>query len=154
MIDKDFDFFEEIENGIEKFSKVGKTYITGDLNSRTAQLLDILEFDKYLDVNNDDKLYNDDKNAAFFFHEEILPIRHNKDHVIDINGRRLIATDHIITNGRLLNDRDGNYTFCSSRGLSITDYLLVNKFNINSITEFEILNWNNFSDHAVLYFNF
>lgn len=94
----------------------------------------------------------------FFLHEEILPIRHNKDHVIDNNGRRLIAlcksTDHIIANGRLFNDRDGNYTFCSSRGLSVTDYLLVNKFNIDSITEFEILNWNNFSDHAALCFNF
>ena len=54
--------FEEIKNGIEKFSKVGKTYITGDVNSRTAHLLDILEFDKYLDVNNDDKIYVDDKN--------------------------------------------------------------------------------------------
>lgn len=158
LIDKDFDFFEEIENGIEKFSKVGKTYITGDLNSRTAQLLDILEFDKYLDVNDNDKIYDDDNNDDFFLHEEILPIRHNKDHVIDNNGRKLIAlcksTDHIIANGRLFNDKDGNYTFCSSRGLSVTDYLLVNKFNVDSITEFEILNWNNFSDHAALYFSF
>ena len=37
LIDKDFDFFEEIEKGIEKFSKLGKTFITGDFNSRTAQ---------------------------------------------------------------------------------------------------------------------
>ena len=42
LIDKDFDFFEEIEKGIEKFSKLGNTFITGDLNSRTAQLLDML----------------------------------------------------------------------------------------------------------------
>lgn len=44
--DKDFDFFfEEIETGLEKFNKLGKTFITGDLNSRTSTVSDILEFD-------------------------------------------------------------------------------------------------------------
>ena len=44
--DKEFDFFDEIEIGIEKFGKLGNTFITGDFNSRTAQLSDILPCDK------------------------------------------------------------------------------------------------------------
>ena len=30
---------------------MGKTYIIGDLNSRTAQNSDVLDFDKYIDDN-------------------------------------------------------------------------------------------------------
>ena len=47
--DRDFDFFEDIEIGLERYSEMGKTFIIGDFNSRTAQNVDILEFDKYLD---------------------------------------------------------------------------------------------------------
>ena len=54
FVDKDFDFFEEIEKGIEKYNNLGKTFITGDLNSRTGQLSDILQSDKYLDDDDDD----------------------------------------------------------------------------------------------------
>ena len=60
----------------------------------------------------------------------------------------------MIANGRLYNDKDGNFTFCSERGLNITDYLLVNLFDFDSLQTFEILDWNNFSDHAALYFSF
>ena len=35
LLDFDF-FFEETEKGLEKNSKIGKTYVVGDLNSRTA----------------------------------------------------------------------------------------------------------------------
>ena len=44
-----FDFFEDIEIGLERYSEMGKTFIVGDYNSRTAQIEDILEFDNYLD---------------------------------------------------------------------------------------------------------
>ena len=54
--DKDFDFFEEVEKGLEKYNKMGKNYVTGDLNSRTALLSDILDFDAYLDRDHDDDL--------------------------------------------------------------------------------------------------
>ena len=69
MIDKDFDFFEEIENNIENYNKIGKTLITGDFNSRTAQVSDILEFDKYLDDDNDDDDDDgdDSSNKSFSF---------------------------------------------------------------------------------------
>ena len=43
--DRDSDFYDEIEKGIEKYSQLGKTYITGDLNSRCADLSDTLHVD-------------------------------------------------------------------------------------------------------------
>ena len=48
MKDKNVDFFEEIEKGLEKFSKLGKTHVAVDFNARTAVLSDTLEFHAYL----------------------------------------------------------------------------------------------------------
>ena len=39
--DRDFDFFEDIEIGLERYSEMGKTFIVGDFNFRTAQIEDI-----------------------------------------------------------------------------------------------------------------
>ena len=154
--ENDFDFFEELEKGIEKFGKYGKTFITGDFNSRTGQLSDVLEPDRYLDKYFDSE-NNFDVNAYFRF-SNVPSIRNNMDHIIDNNGRKLISlcksTDHIIANGRLSGDQDGKHTFCSARGLSVTDYLLLNINDIMSIHNFIILDWNNFSDHAPVYFSF
>ena len=78
--------------------------------------------------------------------------------MIESNGKKLIstckATDHTTANGRLYGDKYGSYTFCSQRGLSVTDYLLLNKNEIVSLHNFKILEWNSFSDHAAVYFCF
>jgi len=47
--DRNIDFYEEIEKGIEQYSLLGKPFITGDLNSRTAHLIDYIKTDPYLD---------------------------------------------------------------------------------------------------------
>ena len=120
--DKDFDVFEEVEKGLEKYIKMGKTYVTGDLNSRTAALSDILDFDAYLDTDHDDELQH-------VLNMSTLPLHQNQDTVSDSNGQKIISlcksSGYIIGNGRLLNDKLGKYTFCSTRGLSVTDYLLI-----------------------------
>lgn len=88
-----------------------------------------------------------------------------KDHVFDTNSKKLLSlsksTSHIFINGRLLQDIEDNYTFCTQYGRSVTDYLLLN--NRLSVTEhiwfiyrlqnFEILNWIHFPDHAALRFS-
>lgn len=149
LIDQDFDFFYEIEKGVEKYGQLGKTCITGDLNSRTGNLSDILEYDKYLDCF--EELDTENINTHF------PVIRNNPDKVIDCNGKRLInlcrATNHIIVNGRLNKEQDNQFTFVSNRGLSITDYLIINANYVDNINEFQILNWQNFSDHAGVYFS-
>ena len=62
-------------------------------------------------------------------------------------------TDHIIANGRLYNDLDGNYTFISARGSSVTDYLILSKYDTNTISDFRILDFSYFSDHAPIFFS-
>ena len=155
---RDFDFYEEIEKGIEHFKNMGKTFIVGDLNSRTGQLSDILEFDKYLDIEEDFDDENIEYNKLLSPTQKVCPVRKNEDKVIDSYGRKLInlckTTDHAIANGRLCSDQNGNFTFCSIRGLSVTDYLLTHKFNLDSLHSFQILDYSNFSDHAPIYFTF
>ena len=130
--DRNIDFQEEIEKGIEQHSLLGKTFITGDLNSRTAHLIDYIEIDPYLDshdnVNNDQLFEND------------IPLRVNCGHLVDSNGRKLISlcksTNHVIANGRLHKYKHGNYTVCSTRGLSFTDYLLLNVNDAQALSNF------------------
>ena len=148
--DRNIDFYEEIEKCIEQYSLLGKPFITGDLNSRTAHLIDYIKTDPYLDshdnVNNDQLFEND------------IPLRVYCDHVVDSNGRKLISlcksTNHVIANGRLHKDKQGTYTFCSPRDLSVTDYLLLNVNDVQALCNFEVLEFNEFSDHSPLYFCF
>ena len=116
-----------------------KTFIVGDLNSRTGRLSDILESDKYLDAEYDDNdILCDDE---FYHDNNIFKSHRNMDSIVDNNGRKLIflckSTDHIIANGRLHKDTEGKFTFCASRGQSVTDYLLFNKFDTLSIFNFD-----------------
>ena len=73
-----FDFFEQIETNIEKYKPLGKIFLIGDLNSRTSNISDILEYDSYLD-------YFDSELSNVV---DIIP-RVNKDHTIDAHGQRL-----------------------------------------------------------------
>ena len=152
LASQDVDLFDEIESGISKYNRMGKTYIVGDLNSRTGLQPDQLEYDHYLDD-------SDDEGENIPLNQKKLFARSNEDHIVDENGRRLLnlckTTGHAITNGRLHKDRGiGKFTFCSSRGLSVTDYLLAEIDSIETINDFEILNWSSFSDHAPIYFSF
>jgi len=148
LIGHDFDFFEEIEKGIEHYGPLGATCIVGDFNARTGNLSDIISNDIYLNVTGDH--VQDNKNV------DNLNVRLNADRIIDNYGQKLISlcksTGHIIANGRFKNDKTGQYTFLSTRGLSVTDYLLINIEHTHILNDFKVLNWNNFSDHAALYY--
>ena len=100
---------------------------------------------------------NDDMEDDYLDYINILIRRKHKDHVLDNNGKKLLSlcksTNHIIANSRLLQGIEGNCTFCSQRGLSVTDDLLLNMNDINMLHNFEILNWTHFSDHAALSFS-
>jgi hypothetical protein len=103
----DFDFFEQIEIGIEKYKLHGKIFCCGDLNARTPNVPDTLNSDVYLD-----------QNANFTLNTNHLPVRSNRDHMvkIDSHGQQLInlckSTSIIIGNGRLHSDFNvGEFTF-------------------------------------------
>ena len=70
-----FYFFDEIESGLEKYKQKGKCFITGDLNSRTSNVSDVLDFDMYAD------------HGLKFVN---IQAHTSKVHVIDRNGHRLI----------------------------------------------------------------
>lgn len=40
-----------MEKDIESYSNKGKVFITGDMNGRTSNLSDILDFDRYIENN-------------------------------------------------------------------------------------------------------
>ena len=89
------DMYELLEQCVLRFKNLGKVYITGDFNGRTASETDIMDFDKYID----------DYSFYELFDETAFTQRVNKDYVIDSYGRRLLAfckmTDMLIANGRL-----------------------------------------------------
>ena len=134
-------FSKKLKKTLKNTEKNGKTFIVGDLNSRTGSLTDILESDRYLDseFDDDDMLYDD----IFNGNNNIMKNRNNMDSMINENGRKLISlcksTGHIIANGRLHNDMDGKFTYCSTRGESVTDYLLFNMFDTLCISDFDII---------------
>lgn len=138
-----------MEQGIIAYKTLGKIFITDDFNSRTSNAIDLLDFDKYLDEERDFSNFSD------------LQIRDrvNKDHVLDPSGRRLLllcqTSNLIIANGRVLSDcSSGEFTYCSHNGLSVVDYLLLNPNDVQHLTDFKVLEFNEFSDHAPIYFTF
>ena len=144
----DLCFFEELENSIGKFSNQGKSFVTGDFNSRTGSLSDVIHHEHEIEF----------RDTHYFENIQNLPIRKNMDHVIDANGRKLISLcksiSHVITNGRTHSDAGiGQFTFCSSRGQSVTDYLLLSPCDIMHIHDFSIHEWSEYSDHAALCFS-
>ena len=143
----DFNYWDEIEKGIELYSNLEKAFITGDMNGRISSLSDVLDFDKYLE--------NDD---LFIDISQIHP-RSNKDSILDSHGRKLLdlckSTSFIVANGRLGDDCNvGELTYCSAQGISTVDYLLVPATDLSLIHTFQVLSFNEFSDHAPLFFSF
>ena len=143
------DFFEQLEHGLSLYEKIGNVFITGDLNCRTSNLSDILDFDEYLD----------DKGDCEMSFQTIIPPRVNRDHVVDASGRRLLlfcqTVNLIIANGRLYGDCNcGDFTYCSFNGMSTVDYLLLSPNDIPFLSDFRVLEFNAISDHAPLYITF
>ncbi|CAC5376106.1 unnamed protein product [Mytilus coruscus] len=130
---------------VEYCNKVS-VFVCGDFNSRTRLINDILpsdNLDRYIDV---------------MWHDEVpnIPTRCSLDTIANRFGKLLIQlcynTGLTICNGRLGNDRDGKFTFCSPNGRSLIDYMLASPNDYDKISNFGILNINEFSDHSPLVF--
>ena len=109
--------------------------------------MDYITYDKYLDQD------------LQFFNPADIPLRKSQDRITDYNGLKLldmcISTGLLIANGRLHNDRNiGKYTFCSYNGQSVVDYLLLNFSDFDCISYFDVLDFNEYSDHALITLNF
>ena len=142
----DCDFFNCIESIFLEYCNKGSVFVCGDFNSRTGLINDILpsdNLDRYIDV---------------MWHDEVpnIPTRCSLDTIANRFGKLLIQlcynTGLTICNGRLGNDRDGKFTFCSPNGRSLIDYMLASPNDYDKISNFGILNINEFSDLSPLVF--
>ena len=131
---------------IAKYQLLGKVLVTGDFNGRTGSGLDFIMYDRYIEAGLDESIRLTD-----------IPVRCNKDHVIDSYGKRLLelckSTNFLISNGRLGSDKDvGSYTYISEKGCSVVDYLLLPLTDFDIISSFEVCDVTEFSDHVGLTF--
>ena len=136
-----------MELDIVKYNNLGKVFVSGDMNSRTSDSPDYFDYDKYIDE------------SFYTLNTSSIPVRTNKDRIIDHYGLRLLelcqATGLLIANGRLFSDKDrGKFTFCAHNGQSTVDYLLLNHSDFCILSNFDILDFNEHSDHAPILFSF
>lgn len=119
---------------------------TGDVNARTATIPDF-----------DDRQFDSEDSAGFIDNPMPLPLRANRDKVVNTRGRKLIEICKLM-NVRILNGRCGldngigNFTCVRYNGRSVVDYVIVTEDIFPLITHFEIGHREE-SDHFPVLFN-
>ena len=141
----DVDLFQTLEEDVFFFSEKGDVFLTGDLNARSGNKRDFIEI---LNGRSDETLGT-----------SRIPVpRVSQDKTVNRFGELLLdmckSTDMRIVNGRLHNDAQvGSFTCMTANGESLVDYLLTSYENFNIIHDFKILPFNEFSNHAPLFFS-
>lgn len=114
------DILDQIQNDIMKFSKVGQIVLTGDLNARTANNLDLIDND------NDTATLSPD-----YIIDKQIPPRNNFDMVLNERGKELldmcVSSRLRILNGRTVGDTLGYFTCHKWNGSSVVDYAVVSE---------------------------
>ena len=140
----DVDLFQTLQNDIYFYENIGTVIIAGDFNGRVSSKLDY--------VVHDDNVHGID---SFDYNpDEPLP-RASVDKISNAQGTQLLdlckSTSMKIGNGRL--DDGQNFTYYSRTGASVIDYILLRYESFSSVSNFQILDFNEFSDHAPLQFS-
>ena len=119
--------------------------LIGDMNARTGNLDDTLDFDHVVINNSETNDFAEDLFNINFFHTNsiINKKRVNADKIVNKNGEALInlckANNVIIVNGRTGSDRDiGDMTFKSHNGSSSIDYCIISPDIIPHIQDFQV----------------
>ena len=135
------DFFQTLQNDICDFDQLGVVMIIGDFNGRIANKLDYIEQDRYVQT----------IDSYDYIPDVPLP-RASIDTVSNAQGTQLLdlckSTSVNIVNGRL--DEGQSFTYFSRYGSSVIDYMLMKPESFCYISKFEILPFNEFSDHTPL----
>ncbi len=130
---------------IHKYKKMGKIVLCGDLNARTSTLPDFDTSDKSDTCIPLPNYFNSDS-------ETPLPIRHNRDIIVNNYGKWLlencISNDIMLVNGRFPGDKLGNYTCIKSNGSSVVDYNIISKDLSSAVNTFRVLPLTEYSDHC------
>ena len=133
-------FHEELADEIKDKKARGQVFISGDLNSRSSDLLD----------------YIPNEDVEFNFPSLTCP-RYNVDGIVNNYGRKLIelciGCGIQILNGRnLFSNNTNQYTCFRYNGKSIVDVLMTSADAVSRVTDFSILPRNINSDHSPLSF--
>ena len=126
------DFFEIVNEEIEKLKLVNNTYIFGDFNARTKTVCENIAHDKY-----DEYLGIENKLDS-------LPLSRNSQDmkVVNKRGKEFLdicrINDLIIANGRTVGDLFGRYTCYQPRGSSVVDYMLTPYQCRGNIIQFKV----------------
>ena len=147
----DFDYIDLLESKLVKYSEYGDFCIIGDLNARCGERCDYLNDQSVLD--------------CFFESDDcyILPSntiqRPSMDKSTNSSGLKLLQlcknSNLRIVNGRVGDDAaDGQFTFLSTSGCSLIDYVLFpcNLFPI--ISNFIVHDLQSFSSHSPIQITF
>lgn len=143
------DLFQLLQNDIHTYSTLGKVMLVGDWNARVGNgdRRDYIVCDQVVDGIDDDTYYPD------------TPLyRKSMDTTCNNHGLKLLdlckANSLRIANGRLGKDYNiGSYTFASAIGASVIDYLILGESSFNSIRNFTVCNFCEWSDHAPISLN-
>ena len=141
------DFFELLQQDINEYENEGSVFLIGDFNSRVGI--------------RDDFIIHDIFNGEIDFDDYLpdVPLsRASSDKTCNAFGLKLIdlckATGCRIANGRLGKDAEnGMLTYVSGKGASVIDYLLVRENDFSCINDFNVHEFNEWSDHAPLSFS-
>ena len=127
--------------------KNGDIIFQGDFNARTANTIDVVEYDKHDTLS--------DIDCIEFFD---IPPRCSEDKIQNTNGKELLdlckAYNFCITNGRKTGDHVGNFTSFQPGGNSVIDYAIISQSLYQNVLTFhvgEFLPW--ISDHSAIHFS-
>ena len=110
----------------------------GDLNIHIGELIDFL-------LNDDLDRY---KECVDHVDNPIISNRRSMNKTVKAVGRKLpemcFNTGLTVANGKLCNDRDGNFTFCTNKGRYVNDYFMVFASYFQLISDIQVLQMNKF----------
>ena len=150
----EFGFFESLEIGVRRYSSLGEVVIAGDLNARCGNRLDFIQpngnienFIPTIDCNDLESKYAD------------LKPRESRDKVCNSSDVKLLdickSPDLRIANGRIGDDTNtGDYTFLSSKGSGLIDYVLMSESLFPYVSSFIIHDLYDCSSHVLVQVSF
>ena len=138
-----------LEKGIRHYSDFGSVAIIEDLNARTASLSD-----EPVSCEGIDK-YIESLSGSNFAEADLVGRRFSLDRKSDSSGLRLLGickeAGLRIANGRVGADKgQGEFTYQSTLGNSVIDYVLLQPEFFKYVTQFIVHDLFTFSDHAPL----